>query len=310
MADIKTGSASPADFKTGATNVSKIYAGSTVIWQRDSYDLLTHDNDTLTTHDNNQISVEPVSTSPYPAPSNFHHNLPTGTPISLTTNENVNFGNACQIEILADTPTNYDSSVTAWSFSGKFSGTVAQNPSGNVTQRELTFSGSNQSTFPVTAFDSTGDTETQFGITFQGTHTHTQSSNPTTENFETAQLHYLQSGIFEILYYTVIPYTSTWNPPTTSSTVVSYTIEYRSDSAGGQNFGSWGNFLTTPTNASSYAHAGAGSTTDQHYYQFRIKANYSGGSSNWVVDPTTYQHQAATYRNSLSNLSNSSSCLT
>lgn len=61
MADVKTGSASPADFKTGATDVLKIYAGSTVIWQRDSYDLLTHDNDTLTTHDNNQISVEPVN---------------------------------------------------------------------------------------------------------------------------------------------------------------------------------------------------------------------------------------------------------
>ena len=70
----------------------KIYAGSTVISARDSYDLLTHDNDTLTTHDNNQISVEPVSTSPYPAPSNYNHNLPDGSPTALATNERTGRG--------------------------------------------------------------------------------------------------------------------------------------------------------------------------------------------------------------------------
>jgi hypothetical protein len=312
MADVKTGSASPDDFKTGATDVSKIYAGSTVIWQRESYDLLTHDSDTLTTHDNNQISVEPVATVPYPDPSNFDFNLPVGGPVSIAANENVNFGNMCQIEILADTPTNHDSNITQWTAVGKFGGSVSQNPSGITTQREIIFN-SNQAfsaaDSPVQVSDNTGPTETQFGITWNGTHSFTQSSNPTTENFETGSLHYLQNGYFEILYYSALPFTSTWIAPTTSSTVVSYSIEYRTDALGGQNFGSWISLLTTPTNASSYAHASASSFNDENYYQFRMKANYSGGSSNWVVDSTTYLFQAATYRNYLSNLSNNTSCV-
>lgn len=66
-----------------------------------------------------------------------------------------------------------------------------------------------------------------------------------------------------------------WGPPSTGSTVDEYRIEYS------KNGGSWTALATTPN--TSYTHTGVAQDTD---YQYRVRSENSGGSSDWVQTTT------------------------
>lgn len=311
MAEARTGDTLPADFKTGSTDVSKIYAGSAVIWQRNSYHLLAHDNNTLTTHDNNQLSVEPVSVGSSNDPTSFNVTVPTSSATTMSIVERTD-ASACSVQLDINMPSyvTYPSATYSMECSGtgshEDSPAVSYSATLNLTGN-LADDGSNILGWDSEwSHDSPYRTRGTWGMYFnpQGT----ANSGFGTYNWtnEVVSNGMWSGGSLSVLVFGAGDLASnfSWTAPSSpSGTITGYQIQYKGLTP---TIFDWMDFGVAAANVSGTSYTLANSASffaHEGQYKFRIRALLSGSTSNWVEDATTYTMQLATHAGSKSSLS-------
>ena len=285
MAEARTGSTLPVDYKVGDTDANKIYSGDTLIWARPS----------------SGTGNEPTSFSVSP---------PVGSPLSMTITERTN-ASACVDQLLIDLPSHSTHTSATYSLSVTGTGSHDDTPGASYTATlndtgSLADLGNNTANWSVEYSHTSGNrTAGTWSMRFNPVEAASAVTNTGygTFNWMNDVVSYgrFSGGSLSISVFGAGEMNTDFGwiaPSSPTGTITGYQIQYKGITS--PTF-DWTNFDNNTASVSGTSYTlldSAPRYQHDHQYNFRIRALLSGSNSDWVEDPTTYTMQLATHAGS------------